>query len=297
MMQTIQSLTVLEEKKHHPNPGRNLKMIGYILICAAGLLYLAPLLWLFDASFRPQVEIFSVPPPLFQKPIWQAFHSYTLKSFIDATQLGVPLAVINSVLLVVLGIIATLLVVSLAAYAFACMRFPGKNFLFIIVIATMMLPNTTMMAPVYHIFRVLGLTDSLGGLVLLYAASAYGFFLMRQYIIALPMSLMESAAMDGANKLQIWWNIILPLSKPALAALAIIQFRTIWNDFLIPMIVLKSETIYTIPLRLQLINSFTVNPRFDVIMATGFIAVSIPLIFFLIFQRQFIEGLSGGIKG
>jgi ABC-type sugar transport system, permease component len=291
----MQSIAVIAEKKYHS--GRILRAVGYILLCGAALLYLAPLFWLFDASFRPLVEIFAVPPPLFQKPIWQAFSSYTLKSFVDAVQLGVPISTFNSILLVVLGVSATLLVVSLAAYAFACMRFPGKNFLFIVIIATMMLPNQTMMAPLYHIFGVLGLSDNLGGLVILYAASAYGFFLMRQYIITIPMSLMESAAMDGANRLQIWWHIVLPLAKPALAALAIIQFRNIWNDFLIPIILLKTETIYPLTLRLQLINSFTVNPRFDVIVATGFIAVAIPLIFFLIFQRQFIEGLSGGIKG
>ncbi len=295
MNESIYSLVTLEEKKHDPK--RIWKTLGYIILCGIGLFYLAPLLWLFDVSFRPPVEIFAVPPPIFQKPIWQVFSSYSLKSFIDAIHLGVPLALFNSASLAILGIIGTLLVVSLAAYAFACMRFPGKNLLFLIIIATMMLPNQTMMAPLYRVFRILGLTDNLGGLVLMYAASAYGFFLMRQYIITIPMSLMESASMDGANKLQIWWHIILPLSKPALAALAIIQFRTIWNDFLIPIILLKTETIYPLTLKLQLINSFTVNPRYDVIVATGFIAVIIPLAFFLIFQRQFIEGLSGGIKG
>ena len=237
-MPFIQSQSFRSGKKEPQHTKRYPRTIGYIILCGTALLYLAPLIWLFDVSFRPPVEIFAVPPPLFQKPIWQIFHSYTLKAFLDAVQLGVPLSTLNSILLVVMGIILTLLVVSLAAYAFACMHFPGKNILFMLIIATMMLPNTTMMAPLYHVFRVLGLSDSLGGLVLLYAASAYGFFLMRQYMITIPLSLMESASLDGANKLQIWWHIILPLSKPALAALAIIQFRNIWNDFLIPIIVL-----------------------------------------------------------
>ena len=295
MNRSDQLLTVNEAKPH--NFRRILRNIGYIILCGAGLLYLAPLLWLFDVSFRPMVEIFSVPPPFFQKPIWETFNTYSLTAYIGAIEQQVPLAVFNSTIVAIMGIVVTLLLVSLAAYAFACMRFPGKNVLFVLIIATMMLPNQTMLAPLYHIFRVIGLTDNLAGLVLLYAASAYCFWLMRQYIICIPKSLMESAQIDGANKLKICWHIIVPLSMPAMDELAILQFRTIWNDFLVPIILMKTDTLYTLPLRIQLIDSFVVNKRYDILMATGFIAALIPLIFFLLFQRQFIEGLSGGIKG
>jgi ABC-type glycerol-3-phosphate transport system permease component len=292
----IQSAQIFEnQKRKKPVPIG--KAIGYTILCAVGLFYLAPVLWLLDVSFRPQYEIFAVPPAIFQKIPWETFGTYTLEAFRGAIKYDVQLSVFNSAFLCIAGVTLMLLVVSWAAYGFACMHFPGKNFLFWVVIGTMMLPSATMLAPFYRTMRILGLIDTLWGLVLLYAASAYGFFLLRQYIIRLPGSLMEGAAIDGANRFQIWWHIILPLAKPALAALAILQFRGIWNDFLTPMILLKSDKLFTIPIKLQYIDSFVVNRRYDVIMATGLVGILIPVIFFLIFQKQFVEGLSGGVKG
>ena len=274
------------------------QIAGYIIIFLIGFLAVLPLLWLLDASLRPKIEIFQVPPVIFQGHLVKAFSSYSWQSFIKAVdQFHAGIAFINSVLVTICGILLTLLVCSLCAYAFAFMRFPGRNVLFIGILATMMLPTVTMVAPYYQVLRMIGLTNQLPGIIIPYAASAFGVFLLRQYFVCLPNSLVEAAVIDGASRIRIWWQLILPLSKPALAALAIIQFKFIWNDFMIPMIVLRDETLFTLPIKLQVMDSTNFNVPYDAIMATGFISAIIPIIFFLIFQRQFIEGLSGGVKG
>lgn len=272
------------------------KVIGYTILCVIALLAMSPLLWLFDASFRPKVEIFNIPPALFTKFL-ASFSTYSFNSFAKAIDEGAHIALFNSVIVTVAGIVLTLLVCSLCAFAFAFMKFPGRNTIFVAVLAQMMLPTGTMLAAFYQILMMLHLTNKLAGIIIPYAGSAYGVFLMRQYFIRLPFSFLEAAIVDGAGYVRVWWQIVVPLAKPALAALGILQFRTIWNDFLMPMVILSSENLYTLTIKLQNMESVTINTPYDAIVATGFITVLVPLIFFLFFQRQFIEGLAGGIKG
>jgi len=273
------------------------KIIGYTLLSFVALLAMLPLLWLLDGSFRPKVEIFNV-PPVFFVTYFKSFSSYSFASFIKAiNDWNAHIALWNSVVVTVSGIILTLLVCSLCAFAFSFMRFPGRNTIFVAVLATMMLPTGTMVAASYLILLKLHLTNTLAGIVIPYAGSAYGVFLMRQYFIRLPFSFLEAAIVDGAGYVRVWWQIVVPLAKPALAALGILQFRTIWNDFLMPMIVLRDDTLHTLTIKLQVMQSVNFNVPYDAIMATGFITALVPIIFFLFFQRQFIEGLAGGIKG
>ena len=201
-----------------------------------------------------------------------------------------------SVVVTLSGIALTLLVCSLCAYAFAYLEFPFRRVLFAVILGTMMLPMTTMIVPFYRVVRSLGISNSLLGLVIPYSVSAFGVFLLRQYYIKIPRSLMESAKTEGAGHLRIWWSIILPLSRPALAALAIVQFRAIWNDFLFPMIILKSDRLYTLPIRIQVMDSQNFNKPYEAIISAGFITALVPMVFFLLFQRHFIEGLAGGTK-
>ncbi|HET6440280.1 MAG TPA: carbohydrate ABC transporter permease [Anaeromyxobacter sp.] len=288
--------------KRPRRPGRlkrlsPLGLLGVALLSLAGLLYLYPLFWLLDASFRRAVDIFQFPPALFREPLLTALRGYTLESFRHAFghwHVGWAFGV--SVLTTLAGIALTLLVCSLAAYAFAFLEFPGRRALFAAILASMMLPMTTMITPFYRVLRSLGLTNNLLGLIIPYAASAFGVFLLRQYFIKIPRSFMEAAKVEGAGHLRIWWSIILPLSRPALAALAIVQFRAIWNDFLYPMIILRSESLFTLPVRIQVMDSQNFNKPYDAIISAGFITALVPMIAFLVFQRQFIEGLAGGIK-
>ncbi len=273
-----------------------LQGFGVALLCVVGLLYLYPLFWLLDSSFRPAVEIFQWPPALF-RDFTAAVHGYTLGSFRSAFghwHVGWSFGV--SVVVTLSGILLTLLVTSLCAYAFAYLEFPGRRWLFGLILGTMMLPMTTMITPFFKVIRTLGLANNLLGLILPYSVSAFGVFLLRQYYIKIPRSFMEAAKTEGAGHLRIWWSIILPLSRPALAALAIVQFRVIWNDFLFPMIILRSDKLYTLPIRIQVMDSQNFNKPYEAIISAGFITALVPMIFFLIFQRQFIEGLAGGIK-
>jgi len=271
-------------------------VFGVILLCAIGIIYLYPLFWLCDSSFRPAVDIFQIPPVLFKEPL-RAISDYTLSSFITAfVDWNVGWSFLVSVIVTFSGIFLTLLVCSLCAYAFAYLEFPGKNFLFFIILGTMMLPMATMLAPYFKVIMTVGLNNNLLGLIIPYAISAFGVFLLRQFYIKIPRGLIESAKIDGAGHLKIWWYVIVPLSRPAMAALAIIQFRQIWNDFLMPMIILKNDLLYTLPVKIQVMDSQNFNKPYDAIITTGFITALVPMIFFLIFQKQFIQGLTGGIK-
>jgi ABC-type glycerol-3-phosphate transport system permease component len=274
-----------------------LQLVGAGALCVAGVLYLTPLLWLLDASFRPAVDIFQFPPVLFREPLLEALDGYTLDSFrLAFTRWDVGWALLVSIAVTIAGILLTLLVCSLCAYAFAFLQFPARGPLFFLILATMMLPMTTMMVPYYKVIRGLGLSNNLLGLIVPYAVSAFGVFMLRQYYIKLPRSLIECAKVEGASHLRIWWSIVVPLSRPALAALAIVQFRQIWNDFLYPMIILRSESLFTLPIRIQVMDSQNFSKPYGAIITAGFITALVPMVFFMIFQRQFIEGLAGGIK-
>ena len=274
------------------------KALGIGLFFILVLTYLFPLIWLFDTSFRPKIEIFRVPPTLLQAPPWVTFKSYSFSNFALAiNKYQVDKAFINSVLVTASAIILTLLVCSLAAYAFALMKFPGRDGIFLIILCTMMLPTVTLLAPYFRVIRTFGLYNKHLGIIIPYAASAFGVFLLRQYYVRLPNSLIEAAVMDGAGRFRIWWQIVLPNSKPVLSTLAIYQFTAIWNDFLVPLLIIRDRSLHTLPIKLQAIDSVNVAKDYDAIIATSFIAIIIPIIFFLFFQKQFIEGLSGSVKG
>ncbi|MCL6613358.1 MAG: carbohydrate ABC transporter permease [Firmicutes bacterium] len=272
--------------------------VGIILLSIFAFFFLAPLFWIIYVSFIPEIYIFMVPPVIFTDFL-KTIKSLNLGSFFLAfgSQWNVGFSFINSIIITASSIILTLIVCSLCAYAFAFMNFPGRNALFVMILATMMLPMTSFIAPYYRVLRTYGLLNSRLGLIIPYAASAFSVFLLRQYFVRLPLALVEAAIIDGASRFRVWWQIILPLSKPALITLAIYQFRQIWNDFLIPMIVLRDERLFTFPLKLQFMSSVTVNFPWDAMMATGCIAILVPFILFLIYQRYFMEGLSGSLKG
>lgn len=273
------------------------RAIGVTLLAIFTFFFLVPLLWIFYVSFLPKINIFMV-PPVITTDFWGTLRSFNLASFTLAfKEWGVGINFINSVVVTAGAVCGTLLVCSLCAYAFAFMNFPGRNVLFVTILATMMMPTSAMLAPYYKVLRLYGLINTRLGLIVPYATSAMCVFLLRQYFVRIPAALVEAAIMDGASRFRIWWRIILPLSKPALITLGIYQFRAAWNDFLIPMIVLRSEELFTFPIKLQLMSSVTVKYPWDAMMATGCVAIMVPFILFLIYQRYFMEGLTGGIKG
>lgn len=285
-------------RNHHKTAKRLKEFVGLVLLSFLAFFFLVPLLWLFYVSFLPKIDIFRVPPAILVE-FGETVKSFTLASFASAfgTKWQIGLALFNSVFITVASILLTILVCSLCAYGFAFMNFRGKNALFLMILATMMLPTVTMIAPYYQVLGIYGLRNTRLGLILPYAASAFSVFLLRQYFVRIPLELFEAAVVDGASRFRIWWQIVLPLAKPAITALSIYQFRAVWNDFLTPMIVLRNENLFTIPIKLQFMDSVNINIPWDAMMATGFIGVAVPFIFFLVYQQQFMEGISGALKG
>jgi ABC-type glycerol-3-phosphate transport system permease component len=270
-------------------------VISAAILSLIALAFLYPLIWLFDASLRPPLEALQVPPVMFQKPLLESVRTYTRESYlISFSKVNAGRFLLNSAVITLTTVALTLVVSSLCAYALVFIRFPGKQFFFITAITTMMVPITPLIIPFYFVIKSLHLLNNWLGLILPSAVSGLGVFLLRQYFIKIPLAVIESARMDGANHLQIWWHMILPMARPALAALAVIQFRLVWNDFLVPTMVLRDEHLFTLPIEVAFINNPPGNPWAQLSMAV--ITVIIPLALFLRFHRNFIEGLPGGQK-
>jgi len=277
-----------------PEPRGRMGLGGVVNVAALGLLaflFLSPLVWMLDLSLRPSLEVEAIPPMMFQKPIWQLTQSYTRDSYLASfLNWNVGRALFNSLVVTSGAVLLTGLVCSLCAYALVFMRYRGKQVFFLVAISTMMLPTSTLIVSYYRVMASLHLINSWFGLILPAAASGFSVFLLRQYFIKIPGDLIESAKMEGASHLQIWWHVVLPVARPALAALAVVQFRLVWNDFLLPMVVMRNDEYMTLPLRLASMG----EP--GQMAATGLISILLPLALFIAFHKKFMETLAVGMK-
>jgi putative chitobiose transport system permease protein len=213
------------------------------------------------------------------------------------TDVALPRYFFNSFLVAFWVVTLQLITSSLAAYPLSKMQFKGRDAIFYLILATIIFPDQLTLIPTFIIsVQVLGLADTLQGLVIPFGANAFGIFLLRQTYQSIPNELIESARIDGASELMIWWRILLPLIRPGLATLAIFSFVGSWNSFLWPLLMLRDQSMYTLPIGLAFLEgAFTGNLR---TVAAGVMVATIPIIIvFLIFQRQFIRGLSGAVKG
>lgn len=269
------------------------KTVGiYICLTAIAFLMLFPLLWLLSTSFKSAGEdIFSFPPQLL--PNQPTFDNFKLvwESYPFARYL------INSTVVAVLTVILNLLFCSLAAYPLARLKFKGKDLIFALVVATIMIPFQIVMIPLYILTVKLGLRNSYLGIIFPNLASAFGIFLLRQAFQEVPKELEEAGRMDGCSELGIWWHIMLPAIKPALLTLMIFVFIGAWSDFLWPLIVLDSPDYYTLPLGVaSLANSLDLNWR--LIAAGSIISITPVLLLFVFLQRYIIPTDTGsGVKG
>jgi putative chitobiose transport system permease protein len=213
------------------------------------------------------------------------------------TDVNLPRYFFNSFLVAFWVVVLQLVTSSLAAYPLSKMQFKGRDAIFYLILATIIFPDQLTLIPTFIIsVQVLGLADTLHGLVIPFGANAFGIFLLRQTYQSIPNELIESARIDGASELLIWWRILLPLIRPGLATLAIFSFVGSWNSFLWPLLMLRDQSMYTLPIGLAFLEgAFTGNLR---TVAAGVMVATVPIIIvFLIFQRQFIRGLSGAVKG
>ena len=203
----------------------------------------------------------------------------------------------NSVLVAAIWVIARAFTASTAGYAFARMEFPGKNIIFLAVLATMMIPGMVTIVPKFLILRQLGILNSYGALTLPFMADAFGIFLMRQFFESIPIELEEAARVDGASRYRMFAQIILPNAMPALTALAIFSFQGSWNAFLEPLIFINNPDLYTLPLGLAYFRTANYT-EWPTLMAIAVITTLPMALFYITFQRWFVEGqVSSGIKG
>lgn len=268
-------------------------ILSYILLFLLALIFFYPFYLAVITSFRPLPDIVSNPVV-----IWP--QEWTLEAYRRMQNLNVPRWAFNSAIVAVIVTISNLLIASMAGYALARIPFPGRNVLFLIVLGSMMIPGIVLLIPRFIIYRMLSLIDSYAGLILPVLVLPFSIFLMRQFFESIPTELEEAARIDGANRLQMFFQVVLPLVSPALVTLTIITFQGNWNEFLNPLIVISTrQDLYTLPLGLALLRGrIGENLQWNAILA-GSMVTTLPMaLIFIFFQRYFIEGISySGIKG
>ena len=258
----------------------------YVLLLLLALIYISPVLFMVSTSFKTGADAAGVPPTWIPAP----FTTQAYDTILTAEGTPVLRWFANSMIAAALHAVLVVVTASLAAYPLARMRFRGRGTVFGIVVATIVIPN-------YLIVSGLGWLNTLVAIIVPTAASAFGVFFLRQFFLTLPVELEEAALLDGANRWDIFLRVILPLSRPALATLALLAFLTNWNDFLWPVYVLFTADVQTLPAGLATLQSANAV-RYDLLMA-GAVIASVPVLALFVFlQRFIIEGVSrSGLKG
>lgn len=267
------------------------RALKYLVLAGGAFLMVFPFVWMMIASLMTAGEI-QMRPPVWL-PSRPQFSNYSEL----ARSIPIARLYFNSLLTSGVIVLGVLLSSSLAGFAFAKYRFPGRELLFYLILATMMIPFFVTLIPVFFIVRQLGWIDSYQGLVAPGLTSAYGIFLMRQFMVTVPDELIDAARIDGASEPMIYWRIVIPLVKPALATLGTFTFIGAWNNFLWPLLVLNSRDLFTLPLGINSLRSLYADNT-NLLMAGTAVAVVPMLLLFIFLQRYFIKGIAlTGLKG
>jgi multiple sugar transport system permease protein len=266
---------------------RGAAILSYVGLIIAAALFLFPFLWVFSTSLKTLPEATAVPPTILPKEwLWSNFALATSK---------IPFwrQFSNTVILCALNVIGTTLSCSIVAYGFSRIDWRGRDLFFWITLSTMMIPGAVLMVPLYSMFRSLGWIGTMLPLwVPAFFASAYNIFLLRQFFLGIPRSLTEAAQIDGCSEWQIFWRIVLPLSRPAIVIVALFSFMYVWNDFMGPLIYLTDERQFTLALGLQAFQSRLGGTEINLLMAAAALVMLPVLIIFFFAQRYIIEGIS-----
>ena len=267
------------------------KIAGYVILILRSILTIIPFAWMLSASLKLNKDVFAWPMEWIPaNPQW--------RNYVDIwTKIPLMKFISNTVFLTIVVTVLQLLTSSFAAYAFAKLRFKGRNLLFLGYIATIAMPWQVYMVPQFLMMSGMGLNDKLLAMICLQAFSAFGVFLMKQFYDGIPDELCEAARIDGLSEYGIWRRIMLPLSKPSLATLTIFTFVNTWNDFLGPLLYLHTESKKTLQLGLRMfIGQY--SAEYGLIMAASVVALIPVLIVFLALQKYFVQGIaSSGLKG
>jgi multiple sugar transport system permease protein len=265
--------------------------LWHLLLAPVALLFALPFVQMFLTALTPRSEINKFPVRLIPSHL-------TLDGFVRLFQESEILRwTANTLLVSTIGVLSHLVLCSLAGYGFACLKFPGKTFGFVAVLATIMIPTQLLMVPTYVMFSRVGLIDTLGAAIVPWLASAFGIFLMRQFFLSLPAELEEAATLDGCGRFGVFWRVVLPLAKPAMATLAIFTLLSSWNDLVWPLIAINDPANFTLQLG---ITNFQGARRTDwsLLMAGNVIATLPLIVFFVLAQKQFIATMTfSGLKG
>jgi multiple sugar transport system permease protein len=270
------------------------RFVAYGAMFALALLYFVPFLWSLSTSFKPLPETanFSLLP-----------HDWTVAGYRQALgDYNFARYMANSALLAATITATSVLLAALGGYAFARLRFPGRNVLFFVVLGTLMIPDQLRLVPIYRMLTIFPVThwnlvDTYQGYWSIRMVSATALFLMRQYFLTIPRDLEEAAKLDGAGYFKTFWRVMLPLAGPALAAVAILEFQGTWNDFFWANLILQSPQHWTLPVGLAQFT-FTYRTQWNSLMAGTIIALAPVVIVYLFFQRYFVAGVaSAGVKG
>lgn len=258
-----------------------------------GAILILPFMWVVSTSLKGNEQIFAIPPEFIpSSPHWENYAEvFRRMPFLTYF--------LNSTFITVVAIIGTVLSSSLVAYAFACLRWPGRDLLFYFVLTTMMLPMQVTMIPVFVMFKDLGWLNTFKPLTVpaFLGGGAFNIFLLRQFFLTIPNSLFDAARIDGCSEFRIYWNIVLPLAKPALATVAILTFLFSWNDFLGPLIYLSDQMKGTLALGLAMFTGQHQN-EWGLLMAASVLMMVPVIMIFFFFQKYFIQAFTtSGIKG
>jgi multiple sugar transport system permease protein len=258
----------------------------YVALFGGLALVVGPFVWMLLSSFKPEGEIRADPPT------WWP-HDPSLANYGNLfDRLDFPAYFTNSAVVAVVTTVGNLLFCSAAGYALAKLPFAGKKVLFAIVLGTLMVPGIVTIVPLFVLSSNLGLVNTLAGLILPYLAQAFGVFLMRQFILSIPDDLLEAARIDAASELRIFWQIVLPLCRPALATLGILTFLASWNNFLWPLVAATGEETYTLPVALALYAIGQNRTEYDLLLAGSVVVVLPVLVVFVLLQRHFVRGIA-----
>ena len=266
-------------------------VLVYALLCLSAAIFLLPIFWMLSSSLKPEWQVLANPPVWIPNPPrWENYRE-------ALTYLPFGRYAVNTLIISLGAIVGHVLSCTIVAYGFARLRAPGKDFLFLLLLSTLMLPYPVTMVPLFALFNALGWIDTFLPLIIpTFFGNAFYIFLLRQFFLTLPPDLEDAARIDGANTLQVLRHVILPISMPALATVVIFTFQASWNDFLQPLIYLQDQSRYTLTLGLNFFRgSFQV--KWSYLMAASLVVVLPVVIVFFLAQRLFIRGIAmTGIK-
>jgi multiple sugar transport system permease protein len=268
------------------------RLAMYAVLLVGMVLVAGPFLWMVLGSLKTQGELLQVPPTWLPE-------APTLDNYVRLfDRLNFPRFFFNSTVVATTITVANLIFCSMIGYALAKLDFAGRNKLFLLVMATLMVPQGVILVPLFILMTNLGLVNTHAGLILPFAAGAFGVFLMRQFMVGIPDELLEAARVDGASEWYLFWRIVMPLSGPALATLGILTFMSSWNMFTWPLVAATSEDMYTLPVALATFSRGQFSSDYGLLMAGSLVIVAPILLVFLVLQRHFVQGIATtGLKG